>query len=55
MREMLLELGITPDKEVIAHCQTHHRSAHTYIVPKSLGYSRNRGYDGIDTLIGSVG
>ncbi len=30
----------------IAHCQTHHRSAHTYIVLKSLGYSRIRGYDG---------
>jgi len=46
LREMLLELGITPDKEVIAHCQTHHRSAHTYIVLKSLGYSRIKGYDG---------
>ena len=46
LREMLQELGITPDKEVIAHCQTHHRSAHTYIVLKSLGYPRIRGYDG---------
>ena len=46
LREMLLELGITPDKEVIAHCQTHLRSAHTYIVLKSLGYSRIKGYDG---------
>ena len=46
LREMLLELGITPDKEVIAHCQTHLRSAHTYIVLKSLGQSRIRGYDG---------
>ncbi len=46
LRDMLRELGITPDMEVIAHCQTHHRSAHTYIVLKSLGYSRIRGYDG---------
>ena len=46
LRKMLLDLGITPDKEVIAHCQTHHRSAHTYIVLKSLGYSRIKGYDG---------
>ena len=46
LREMLQELGITPDKEVITHCQTHHRFAHTYIVLKSLGFPRIRGYDG---------
>lgn len=46
LRAMLDELGVTPDKEVITHCQTHHRSSHTYIVLKSLGYSRIRGYDG---------
>ena len=38
--------GITPDKEVIVHCQTHHRSAHTYIVLKSLGYTKVKGYAG---------
>ena len=37
---------ITPDKEVITLCQTHNRSAHTYIVLKSLGFTRIRGYDG---------
>lgn len=42
----LVELGITPDKEVIAYCQTHHRSAHTYWVLKYLGYPRIRGYPG---------
>jgi thiosulfate/3-mercaptopyruvate sulfurtransferase len=46
LRRMLEELGVTPDKEVIVHCQTHHRSAHTYMVLKSLGYPRIRGYDG---------
>ena len=46
LRRMLDVLGVTPDKEVIAHCQTHHRSAHTYMVLKSLGYQRIRGYDG---------
>ena len=46
LHAMLQDMGITPDKEVIAHCQTHHRSAHTYIVLKSLGYRRLRGYDG---------
>lgn len=39
-------LGITPDKEVIAYCQTHHRSSHTYVVLKSLGYERVKGYPG---------
>ncbi len=46
LRAMLEAIGVTPDKEVIVHCQTHHRSAHTYAVLKSLGYERVRGYDG---------
>ncbi len=46
LREMLLERGVTDDKEVIVHCQTHHRSAHMYMVLKSLGFTRIRGYDG---------
>jgi thiosulfate/3-mercaptopyruvate sulfurtransferase len=43
---LLEERGITPDKEVIAHCQTHHRSSQSYIMLKSLGFTRIRGYDG---------
>ncbi len=39
-------LGVTPDKEVVAYCHTHHRSSHTYIVLKSLGFERLRGYPG---------
>ncbi len=46
LREMLEELGITPDKEVITYCQTHRRSAHTYIALKALGYPRIKGYPG---------
>ena len=46
LRAMLESIGVTPDKEVIVHCQTHHRSAHTSAVLKSLGYERVRGYDG---------
>lgn len=46
LRSMLTELGVTPDKEIITYCQTHHRSAHTYMVLKSLGYPRRRGYPG---------
>lgn len=46
LRELLEERGITPDKEVIVYCHTHHRSAHTYVVLKSLGYPRIKGYPG---------
>lgn len=42
----LREIGVTPDKEVIVYCQTHHRSAHTYVVLKHLGFTRVRGYAG---------
>ena len=43
--EHLKTLGITPDKDVITHCHTHHRSGLTYLVGKSLDY-RIRAYDG---------
>ena len=42
----LAALGITPDREIVTYCQTHHRSSHTYVVLKSLGFTRVRGYDG---------
>ena len=46
LKELLTPLGITPDKEIIAHCQTHHRSAHTYILLKYLGFEKVKGYPG---------
>lgn len=46
LRAALEALGVTPDREIIAYCQTHHRSAHTYQVLKILGYPRVRGYPG---------
>jgi thiosulfate/3-mercaptopyruvate sulfurtransferase len=46
LRALLETIGVTPDKEVILYCQTHHRSAHTYLVLKHLGYPRVRGYAG---------
>ncbi len=46
LRQMLESRGVTPDKEVVVYCQTHHRSAHTYMVLKHLGYQRLRGYPG---------
>jgi len=46
LRKLLERRGVTPDKEVIVYCQTHHRSAHTYWVLRYLGYPRVRGYPG---------
>jgi len=46
LRHLLEAAGAAPDKEVIAYCQTHHRSSHTYVVLKSLGYPRIKGYPG---------
>ncbi|HLA30783.1 MAG TPA: rhodanese-like domain-containing protein [Pseudomonas sp.] len=46
MPNLLNSLGITPDKELITHCQTHHRSGLTYLVAKALGYPRVKAYAG---------
>ncbi|MBL4679969.1 MAG: sulfurtransferase [Pseudomonadales bacterium] len=43
--DILKELGITKDKKIITHCQSHHRSGFTYMIGKSLGYDI-RAYDG---------
>lgn len=42
LRVQFDKLGVTPDKEVIAYCQTHQRSSHTYIVLKALGYQTSK-------------
>jgi thiosulfate/3-mercaptopyruvate sulfurtransferase len=46
LRNLLADLAITPDKEVITYCQTHHRSSLTWFVLKYLGYEQVRGYPG---------
>ncbi|ARU90028.1 rhodanese-like domain-containing protein [Pseudomonas sp. M30-35] len=46
MAEVLQMLGITPDKEIITHCQTHHRSGFTYLAAKALGYPNVKAYAG---------
>lgn len=43
---LLANLAITPDKEVITYCQTHHRSSLTWFVLKYLGFAQARGYPG---------
>lgn len=42
----LEKLGITPDKTVVTHCQTHHRSGFTYLLGKILGFKDIRAYPG---------
>lgn len=46
LKQMLEERNIMPDNEVIVYCQTHHRSSHTYVVLKHLGYKNLKGYPG---------
>lgn len=44
--EMLAGLGLTPEKTIATHCQSHHRSAFTYLVARLLDYPRIKGYHG---------
>jgi thiosulfate/3-mercaptopyruvate sulfurtransferase len=47
LRRMYEAQGVTPDKEVIAHCQLGIRASHTWFVLKHvLGYPNVRNYDG---------
>ena len=46
LQAMLDERGLHPEQEIVAYCQTHHRSSHTYWVLKHLGYKNIRGYAG---------
>lgn len=46
IRKELSALGISADKEVITHCQTHHRSSFTWLLAKHLGFENVRGYAG---------
>ena len=46
MAQVLADLGISADKEIITHCQTHRRSGFTYVVAKALGFPRVKAYAG---------
>ncbi len=46
LRVELADLGVTPDKEIVTYCHSGVRAAHTYLLLRSLGYSRVRVYDG---------
>ncbi len=46
LKALLEPIGATPDRQVITYCQSHHRSAHTWLVLKHLGYPDIKGYPG---------
>lgn len=46
LRKVLAMMGIAPDKTVVTYCQTHHRSAYSYIMLRALGFERVLGYAG---------
>ena len=46
IRAELANLGISADRDVVTHCQTHHRSGFTYLLGKALGFERIRAYPG---------
>jgi thiosulfate/3-mercaptopyruvate sulfurtransferase len=46
IQQKLDQLGITKDKEVIVYCQSHHRSAFSYVMLRALGYEDVKGYPG---------
>ena len=46
LRNMLAEHGLTPDKHIITHCQTHHRSGLSYMVARLLGFPSVSAYHG---------
>jgi thiosulfate/3-mercaptopyruvate sulfurtransferase len=44
--QLLADHGLTPDQQIITHCQTHHRSGLSYMVARLLGFSNVRAYHG---------
>ena len=46
LRKMLAQRELTSDREIVCYCQSHHRSSHSYIMLKALGYPRIKGYPG---------
>jgi len=46
LQACLSERGISADKTVVVHCQTHHRSGLAYLAARLLGYTKVKGYDG---------
>ena len=39
-------LGLTPDMDIVTHCQSHHRSGLTWLAGRALGFTKIRAYPG---------
>ena len=46
LAERLAANGIVPQRDVVAHCQTHHRSGLAYMAARLCGFPRIRAYPG---------
>jgi len=46
LTKMISQRNITPEHNIVVYCQTHHRSAHSWMMLQHLGYSKVRGYAG---------
>ena len=46
LEALLAASGVVPERDVITHCQTHHRSGLTYMAARLLGFPRIRAYHG---------
>jgi len=46
IEQRLEQLGINKDKDIICYCQSHHRSAYSYLMLRILGYDNVKGYPG---------
>ena len=46
LEAFLAEVGVTPDKHIITHCQSHHRSGLSYMAARLLGFPNVRAYHG---------
>jgi len=46
LRRVYEAIGATPEKDIIAYCQTGYRSAHAYLALRLIGYERVRNYLG---------
>lgn len=46
LQKELDDLGLSKDKEIICYCQSHHRSAYSWLMLRSLGYENVKGYPG---------
>ena len=53
LRARLAEANVTPDKNTVVYCQTHQRSAVTYVALRHLGFERVRALDGAWSVWGN--